>query len=62
MSGPAVFISISMPENRALNNYIFDVVMFTTLTPLSLLFSCKISLPTVCFNTHDSSSFSIEIT
>ena len=32
--GPGVLMNVSVREHRAINNYIFDVIKFTSLTPL----------------------------
>jgi len=40
---PSVFMNAEMREDRTLDSYMFEVSKFTTLTPLSLLISCKLS-------------------
>jgi len=45
--GPAVLMNVSVREYHALNNQIFYVAKFTSLTPLSLLSWCRLSFPTV---------------
>jgi hypothetical protein len=48
---PSIFIDIAMWEHCTFANEIFDVSKFTTLTPLSLLISCKHSFRFVCLKT-----------
>jgi hypothetical protein len=47
LENPSVFTNVAMWEHCTLNNQIFDVAKFTTLTSLPLLTSSKISIPTV---------------
>jgi hypothetical protein len=44
---PSVFMNVMMWEHSTLNNKIFVVAKFSTLTTLSLLLSCKLSFLTV---------------
>ena len=57
--GPSVFINNSMKEHRALNQ-IFDVTELTTLTPLSQLFSHKLSFQIVDFKTNSLPHFALK--
>ena len=54
-------MKVAMWEHLTLNNYVFDVAKFTTLTPLPLIFSCQLILLAVGFKTYDRPSFSIKI-
>jgi hypothetical protein len=40
-------MNVAMGEHRTFDNEILDVAKFTTLTPLSLLISCKLSFPII---------------
>jgi len=44
--GLTVFVNVTVWKNYIPDRF-FDVVKFTTLTPLPLLISCKLSFPTV---------------
>jgi hypothetical protein len=39
---PSIFMNVAMWKNCTFDNDILDVAKFTTLSPLSLLISCKL--------------------
>jgi hypothetical protein len=47
--GSSVFMNISIREHCGLATICSDVAKFATVTPLSLLFSCKLALPNCRF-------------
>ena len=58
--GPGVLMNVSVREHRAINNYIFDVTKFTSLTPLSLLSWCRLSFLIVGLKIFSLSTFRLK--